>query len=147
MTDEKKSENDDRLHIEGDELVRDRWLWGSDAAGEEIPPDSVRKAVKAWNDLWSTALFDCGPQDYDFMVKEIKARFGVIEEQKGKQLKFLAVKCPHCGEITGIGGASLFETISMSRKKCEQCGEEFLIVNDVPMTEEEYEKKSKQKFQ
>jgi hypothetical protein len=28
----------------------------------------------------------------------------------------------------------------MSTKTCEHCGLEFLIVNDVPMTEEQYER-------
>jgi hypothetical protein len=38
-----------------------------------------------------------------------------------------------------MGTAALFERVFMSRKKCENCGREFLIVNDIPMTEEQYQ--------
>ena len=48
--------------------------------------------------------------------------------------------CPHCGEQTGVGTAALFDSILMSRKECEKCGREFLIVNDVPMTEDQYDR-------
>ena len=51
--------------------------------------------------------------------------------------------CPHCGEQTGVGTAALFDSILMSRKQCEKCGREFLIVNDVPMTQEQYDPKPK----
>ena len=44
------------------------------------------------------------------------------------------VICPHCKQEPGIGTAALFDHVFMSRKKCEQCGKELLIVNDVPMT-------------
>jgi uncharacterized protein (DUF983 family) len=40
--------------------------------------------------------------------------------------------CPYCDKETGVGTASLFDKVLMSRKTCEQCGQEFLIVNDVP---------------
>jgi hypothetical protein len=46
--------------------------------------------------------------------------------------------CPHCHQETGIGTAALFEHIFISRKTCEKCEKEFLIVNDIPMTEEQY---------
>jgi uncharacterized protein (DUF983 family) len=46
--------------------------------------------------------------------------------------------CPHCKQETGVGTAALFDTVLMSRKACDKCGREFLIVNDVPMTAEEY---------
>jgi len=50
--------------------------------------------------------------------------------------------CPHCKQETGIGTAALFDTVLMSRKTCDKCGREFLIVNDVPMTKEQYKKES-----
>jgi len=40
--------------------------------------------------------------------------------------------CPHCNNETGIGTAALFDHVFMSRKKCERCGKEFLIVDGVP---------------
>ena len=46
--------------------------------------------------------------------------------------------CPHCKQETAIGAAALFDTVFMSRKTCEKCGREFLIVNNVPMTPEQY---------
>jgi hypothetical protein len=48
------------------------------------------------------------------------------------------VVCPHCHQETGIGTAAAFGHIFMSRKRCEKCGREFLIVIDIPMTEEQY---------
>jgi len=50
--------------------------------------------------------------------------------------------CPYCKLETGIGTAALFDTVLMSRKTCDKCGREFLIVNDVPMTKEQYKKES-----
>ena len=44
----------------------------------------------------------------------------------------------HCEQQTGIGIVALFNTIFMARKTCEHCRLEFLIVNDVAMTEDEY---------
>jgi uncharacterized protein (DUF983 family) len=51
----------------------------------------------------------------------------------------LTYTCPHCGQQTGIGTAALFDTVFMSRKTCEQCGLQLLIVNDIPMTQQEYD--------
>ena len=50
--------------------------------------------------------------------------------------------CPYCKQETGVRTAALFDTVLMSRKTCDKCGREFLIVNDVPMTEEQYEQES-----
>jgi len=48
------------------------------------------------------------------------------------------VICPHCKQETGIGTAALFDHVFMSRKRCEKCGKEFLIVDGIAMTEEQY---------
>jgi len=48
--------------------------------------------------------------------------------------------CPCCKKETSTGTAALFDTVSMSRKICDQCGRKFLIVNDVPMTREQYDR-------
>jgi len=50
--------------------------------------------------------------------------------------------CPYCKQETGLGTAALFDSVLMSRKTCENCGREFLIVNDVSMTEEQYRQES-----
>ena len=34
--------------------------------------------------------------------------------------------------------AALFDTVFMSRKTCEICGREFLILNDIPMKVKDY---------
>jgi len=39
--------------------------------------------------------------------------------------------CPYCKNETGVGAATLFDKVLISRKTCEQCGQNFLIVNDV----------------
>jgi transcription elongation factor Elf1 len=46
-------------------------------------------------------------------------------------------KCPHCK--TEIAGKSSMDQVFMARKTCGVCGKEFLIVDDVPMTDAEYE--------
>jgi hypothetical protein len=40
----------------------------------------VTKAVKEWSELWGNALFDCGPQDYEFMAREIIRNFDLVDE-------------------------------------------------------------------
>ena len=49
--------------------------------------------------------------------------------------------CPHCGKATHGPKAALFDDVMMAREECEHCGREFLIVANVPMTQEQYEKK------
>jgi transcription elongation factor Elf1 len=51
--------------------------------------------------------------------------------------------CPHCGLETSVFGASKFATIVFGRARCDHCRQEFLIVNDIAVTEEEYRKESK----
>jgi len=51
--------------------------------------------------------------------------------------------CPSCHNETGIGTAALFDHVFMSRKKCKRCGRDFLIVDGIPMTEEQYARRSR----
>jgi transposase-like protein len=51
------------------------------------------------------------------------------------------VTCPHCKEQTSIPGG--FDYIDAGRFACEHCRSEFLIINNVPMTEEQYRQGSK----
>lgn len=39
-------------------------------------------AEEAFGELWGSALFDCGPQDYEYMVSEIKKAFAFVEAHK-----------------------------------------------------------------
>jgi hypothetical protein len=41
-----------------------------DGAGQIVSSEQAGKAVSAFAQLWGTAEFDCGPQDYEFMVKQ-----------------------------------------------------------------------------
>jgi len=60
----------------------------------------------------------------------------------GWVVSMLTCICPYCKQETGLGTAALFDSVLMSRKTCENCGREFLIVNDVSMTEEQYRQES-----
>ena len=45
-----------------------------DGAGQDVSLESANREVAAFAELWGNALFDCGPQDYEFMQKEILER-------------------------------------------------------------------------
>lgn len=149
--------------IEGDELEK---------VGENVPPlfhgagqpvsqEQAATAVKAFAQLWGTARFDCGPQDYEFIASECARDLELLDELENRsdlpevkrrrnestiplseaKRQHASVKCPHCGEQTKIGVTLLFDPTLMARKRCDHCGLEFLIADDVPMTEEQYEGK------
>jgi hypothetical protein len=121
--------------------------------------EQAARAVKALAQLWGTARFDCGPQDYEFIASECAKDLELLDELENRsdlpevkrrrsepaiplsEANRASVKCPHCGERTKIGVTPLFDTVLMARKSCDHCGLEFLIVNDEPMTEEQYERK------
>jgi hypothetical protein len=46
--------------------------------------------------------------------------------------------CPHCHEPIGTSTVHLAELAFLLRARCEKCGKGFLIVDRVPMTEEQY---------
>jgi len=48
------------------------------------------------------------------------------------------MQCPHCKSEVGVGTVTLAEHAFMLRIPCEKCGREFLIVDGVAMTEEQY---------
>lgn len=50
------------------------------------------------------------------------------------------VLCPHCKAQTAIPCG--FDTIDVGRFTCEHCLTEFLIIDNVPMTEEQYQQGS-----
>jgi hypothetical protein len=66
-----------------------------DALGQDISPASLHKAINAWNVLWKSCTFDCGPQDYDCMAEEILEKFG-LDLDSDHQLATFA--CPSVAE-------------------------------------------------
>jgi hypothetical protein len=50
------------------------------------------------------------------------------------------VICPHCKEQTSIPGG--FDSIEVGIFTCDNCHAEFLIIDDVAMTEEQYRQRS-----
>jgi uncharacterized protein YbaR (Trm112 family) len=100
-----------------------------DALGQDISPESLDEAINAWNELWKSCTFDCGPQDYDCMAKEILEKFGVASEGN-RQLATFA--CPYCGRETYDARIAAFDSVMMGRSTCKHCRREFLIEDGVP---------------
>jgi hypothetical protein len=50
-------------------------------------------------------------------------------------------KCAHCGQETNDPKAALFDSIFMARVTYQHCLREFLVVDDVAMTEEQHREK------
>jgi hypothetical protein len=53
-------------------------------ASVEALLESPSEAEEAFGELWGSALFDCGPQDYDYMVAEIRKAFAFVEAHKSE---------------------------------------------------------------
>jgi hypothetical protein len=47
----------------------------TDGMGQVVPPEKAEEAVKWFTEMWCAGLFDCGPQEYECMAKEIMDRF------------------------------------------------------------------------
>jgi hypothetical protein len=45
---------------------------------------------------------------------------------------------PYCKEQTNVPGAADFWMVEVGRATCEHCGKDFLVVENMPMTEEQY---------
>ena len=60
-----------------------------------------------------------------------------------KRSPHFRMKCPHCGQEIGSSTAALAEHAFLLRARCEKCGQEFLIVEGVPMTEEQYSSRTR----
>jgi transposase-like protein len=50
------------------------------------------------------------------------------------------VACPYCKLQTNIPGG--FDEIDVGRFTCELCRSEFLIIDNVPMTQEQYQSRA-----
>jgi hypothetical protein len=46
-----------------------------DGAGQPVSQERAAEAVKWFAEMWGNALFDCGPQDYEFMAKQCMEEF------------------------------------------------------------------------
>ena len=85
-----------------------------DAVGDVVTPEGAANAVKWFAELWKSGQFDCGPQDYEYMVRQVLEREEVWEQMEDK-LDLPEVRrrsgeptvrlytCPHCGEQTQAG--------------------------------------------
>jgi len=60
----------------------------------------------------------------------LRAKGGLAASGRLNPFTPASVRC--CKQETGVGTAALFAKVLMSRKTCEECGSEFLIVDDVP---------------
>ena len=45
-----------------------------DGAGQLVSQEAAALAVKSFAELWGNCSFDCGPQDYEFMSRELETR-------------------------------------------------------------------------
>jgi hypothetical protein len=46
----------------------------TDGMGKIVSPDKAEEAVRCFTEMWCKGLFDCGPQEYECMAKEITER-------------------------------------------------------------------------
>lgn len=46
--------------------------------------------------------------------------------------------CPYCKEKTEVPGAANFWMVDAANAACEHCGRDFVIVDNLAMTEEQY---------
>ena len=99
-----------------------------DALGQEISQESLEEAITAWNELWNSGKFDCGPQGYDCMAREILEKFGVSRETSQQ---IISVTCPYCGRETYDPKIASFDTVLMGRSTCQHCRREFIIEDGV----------------
>jgi len=54
----------------------------------------------------------------------------------------LTFSCPHCGEPVDDPKLGLFDSVAMARVTCGACQREFLIVDNTPVTLEQYRRRS-----
>jgi uncharacterized protein YbaR (Trm112 family) len=50
--------------------------------------------------------------------------------------------CPYCKEKTDVPGATVFWMVHAASAVCEHCAKEFVIVDNFPMTQEQYREAS-----
>ena len=55
-----------------------------DAVGDVVTREGAANAVKWFAELWKSGQFDCGPQDYEYMVRQVLEREEVWEQMEDK---------------------------------------------------------------
>lgn len=100
-----------------------------DPLGQDISPESLRDSINAWNELWKTGKFDCGPQDFGCMAKEILQKFGLTGHTTQQ---IASVTCPYCGRETYDPKLALFDSMVIARSTCQHCIREFQIEDGIP---------------
>jgi hypothetical protein len=55
-----------------------------DSKGERVSLQKAAEAVKAFAELWPVGDFDCGPQEYDCMVKELMQEIPAAAQKVAK---------------------------------------------------------------
>lgn len=63
--------------------------------------DAPSEAEAAFGELWGNALFDCGPEDYEYMVTEIIKTYRLVEAQASAETQRIqGVECTSCEDGT-----------------------------------------------
>jgi len=111
-----------------------RWV----PVSERMPADDQRVGLK---------MLEHGGQTFYTMGWYTGDRWVLPENphSEGEAVAWVALPtftCPHCRKQTEHPQALAFDKLMMSRASCRHCGKEFLIVDDVPMTPAEYQKRS-----
>jgi len=96
-----------------------------------IPVFLVRDAIEVFLDDLFPPRKSIAPAHGKIMADQINETLALWHS-------VLVIICPHCGQEADDPKAALFDSISMGRLTCQHCGREFLVVDDVPMTEEQY---------
>jgi transcription elongation factor Elf1 len=69
------------------------------------------------------------------MMPQILSR---LRDSLWHNTRVIMFNCPYCKAETDVVGTADFATIDLGRAICEHCGKEFIIVENLPMTEEQY---------
>jgi hypothetical protein len=63
-----------------------------------------------------------------------------MEQPDLQPVRSVTFECPYCSEPTQYPPADYVHSVLLAHATCQKCGGGFLIVNDKPMTEAEYER-------
>jgi len=109
----------------------------------ELQPDRPRKANVRGGDAVRNLEERTNSESLSLSMKLGTARFNSSSQEGaarccGAYPIGQPMKCPHCHEEIGIATADLADHAFLLRAQCEKCGREFLIVERLPMTDEQY---------
>jgi transposase-like protein len=66
---------------------------------------------------------------------------GVLARCYPSEMSIDTLPCPYCKLATHIPGG--FDSIDVGRFNCQHCFEEFLVIDGIPMTQEQYRQRNK----